>query len=96
LYGVVDAVVWFASLCTILVLGFLHCLLLLRAGSWLDYFGRNLSKKGWLGFSPSLGFSRDKLLCLVSCACLYCSYFSVHDIIVNGKEDLRTLVNLLL
>jgi hypothetical protein len=46
------------SLCASLVLGFLHCLFLLRDGSWLDYFGRNLSKKGWLGFSPIWGFPR--------------------------------------
>jgi hypothetical protein len=28
----------------------------IRSGSWLDYFGQNLSKKGWLGFSPIWGF----------------------------------------
>jgi hypothetical protein len=57
LYGVAT-VVASTSLCTSLVLGFLHCLFLLRVGLWLDYLGRNLSKKGWLGFSPIWGFPR--------------------------------------
>jgi hypothetical protein len=37
-----------------------------RACSWLYCVIRNiLSKKSWLGFSPSLGFSQDKSLCLL-------------------------------
>jgi hypothetical protein len=84
LYGVVAAM-GSTSLCASLVLGFLSCLLLLRVGVWLDYCGQNLSKKGWLGFSPIWGFPRINLLCsFVSCLC--CSYCLVHDISVNVKE----------
>jgi hypothetical protein len=37
-----------------------------RACSWLYCIIRKiLSKKSWLGFSPSLGFSQDKSLCLL-------------------------------
>jgi hypothetical protein len=37
-----------------------------RACSWLYCVIKNiLSKKSWLGFSPSLGFSQDKSLCLL-------------------------------
>jgi hypothetical protein len=57
LYGAATAAAS-TSLCAILVLGFLHCLFLLRAGLWLDYLGRNLSKKGWLSFYPIWGFPR--------------------------------------
>jgi hypothetical protein len=51
LYGVVVAI-GSTSLCASLVLGFLSCLFLLRAGVWLDYCGRNLSKKGCWVFPP--------------------------------------------
>jgi hypothetical protein len=37
LYGVVVATTR-TNLCASLVLGFLHCILILRSGSWLDYF----------------------------------------------------------
>jgi hypothetical protein len=70
--GVVAAAVWFI-LCASLVLGFFIICFLLRVGSWLDYFGRNLSKKGWLGFSPIWGFPR--INSCVSCTCLCCLYF---------------------
>jgi hypothetical protein len=69
----------------------------LRVGSWLDYIiDINLSKKGWLGFSPGLGFSQDNSLCLL--VLVYAALISsVYDIwLLNVKEDLNTLVNLLL
>jgi hypothetical protein len=92
LHGLVVALVLFI-LCIILVLGFFIICFLLRVGSWLDYFGQNLSKKGWMGLSPIWGFSRINSLSLVL---VYVAIFSVHDITVNVKEDLRTSVNLLL
>jgi hypothetical protein len=85
LYGGATAV-GSTSLCASLVLGFLSCLLLLRAGVWLDYCGQNLSKKGWLGFSPIWGYPRINIFCsFVSCLCCY--YISVQDIFVNLKEE---------
>jgi hypothetical protein len=65
-----------------------------RACSWLYCIIRKiLSKKSWLGFSPGLGFSQDKSLCLL--VLVYPAYiFSIW--LLNVKEDLNTLVNLLL
>jgi hypothetical protein len=65
----------------------------LFVGSWLDLFGRNLSKKGWLGFSPIWGFPRINS-CVFLCLLLLL-LFSVHDINANVKEDLNILVNLI-
>jgi hypothetical protein len=37
-----------------------------RTCSWLYCVIKNiLSKESWLGFSPSLGFSQDKYLCII-------------------------------
>jgi hypothetical protein len=78
------------------VLGFLHYLFLLRVGSWLDYIidGIYLRKVGWV-FPLGLGFSQDKLLCLL--VLVYVAHiFSTWYMIVNVKEDLSTLVILML
>jgi hypothetical protein len=49
-----------------------------RACSWLYWNIRKiLSKKSWLGFSPSLGFSQDKSLCLLVLVYLLLIYFSI-------------------
>jgi hypothetical protein len=65
-----------------------------RACSWLYYIIiRTLSKKSWLGFSPSLGFFQDISLCLL--VLVYPAYiFNIW--LLNVKEDLNALVNLLL
>jgi hypothetical protein len=47
--------------------------------SWLYYVIKNiLSKESWLCFSPSLGFSQDKYLCLIMLVylLLYLAYIS--------------------
>jgi hypothetical protein len=74
LYGVVAAGVVFLVV-SIAIL----CARAYLFGSWLDLFGRNLSKKGWLGFS------QDKFLCplvLVTVALIFSIY-------ANMKEDLN-------
>jgi hypothetical protein len=66
LYCVVDAA-GSTSLCTSLVIGFLHCMLLLRDGLWLDYLDEIYLRKV-VGFFPHLGFSQDKYL-VFFCSC---------------------------
>jgi hypothetical protein len=46
-----------------------------RVFSWL--YWNILSKKSWLGFSPSLGFFQDKYLCLVVLVYLFPIYFII-------------------
>jgi hypothetical protein len=56
-----------------------------------------LSKKSWLGFSLSLGFSQDKSLCLLVLVYLLLDPAYIFSIwLLNVKEYLNTLVNLLL
>jgi hypothetical protein len=64
LYGVVVAVGVVFLVVSVVRL----CARVYLFGSWLELFGRNLSKKGWLGFSPIWGFPRINycvLLCLL-------------------------------
>jgi hypothetical protein len=65
-----------------------------RACSWLYYIIKKiLSKKSCLGFSLGLGFSQDKSLCLL--VLVYLAYiFNIW--LLNKKEDLNTLVNIVL
>jgi hypothetical protein len=65
-----------------------------RTCSWLYYIIRKiLSKKSWLGFSPGLGFSHNKSLCLL--VLVYFAYI-FNKWLLNVKEYLNTIVNLLL
>jgi hypothetical protein len=63
------------------------CALVNRACSWLFCIIRNiLSKKSWLGFSPSLGFSQDKSLCLLVLVYLLLDpYYSFSIWLLNVK-----------
>jgi hypothetical protein len=77
------------------VLGFLHYLFLLIYGSWLDYIIDEiyLRKVGWV-FPQVWGFPMINSSIFL---CLFMFFiFPILDIIVNVKEYLITLINLLL